>query len=68
MNRTKKNKAIKHYIKSKWDITAAFDGMDHSKVKLFIQTYVQCLVFQYLFLSIILVQNVCICLGANKSR
>ena len=56
------------YSQEKWDVSSAFDHLSHEKCKWFIEKYVECVVLRYLFLSLMLVNNVCIAIGATKSR
>ena len=56
------------YSMDKMDIKAAFDSLLHAKLRQFILQYVHCLVLQYLLLSLLLVQNVCISMGSTRSR
>ena len=55
------------YEMDKMDIAAAFDSVDHSKLEIFIRQYVICPVLQYLFLSLLLVQNLGLIIGNKRS-
>ena len=50
------------------DVSAAFDSIYHLKFQSFIKEYIQCPILQYLFLSMLLVQNLCISLGNKSSK
>ena len=56
------------YSLEKWDIMSAFDMMRHQRLKEFIIKYVDCLILQYIFLSLMLVNNICLVIGSKRSR
>ena len=68
MNEKRENGTLHLYSSEKWDIKSAFDNICHIKCKQFIETYVACVILRYLFLSLLLVNNVCIAIGSSQSR
>ena len=68
MDEKRAQKTMHLHSPVKVDMFSAFDNICHQRCKSFIETYVDCIILRYLFLSLLLVSNICIAIGSAQSK